>query len=513
MQLRTVIGLAAVVAAAVIGLRAIATGGEASSHREAPLISQDPAVDNVDTYVFRTLDAPGTVTFVATWYPFMEPTGGPNFYRFDPSARYNIHIDKDGDGVEDITYRWTYRNEIVNPNTFLYNTGPMTQIASSAYNIRQYYTVTEIISGPTPVTNVLFSNQLMIPENVGPRSNPNYAALRQQAIRTTTNGGDQIKEFTGPRDDPFFVDVGSIFDLAGLRPLNQFHLIKLPTAKGVDSTAGFNVLANVLQVPITRVVSTGCNLASITDTRCTIGVWSTAERRAIRTFSPGAVSDSGSWVQVSRLGMPLVNEVVIDLARKDAFNSLHPTQDVAAAGDRILTSELASLMPVLYPGAVVSTPVNNRLDLLAIFAQGLNLPALGIAGGYNNQQQLSAAKPSEQIRINLAVAPTAAVGQGKRLGIIDLDLAGFPNGRRLEDDVTDIALRAVAGVFYKLAVPTGPDYNVFPNNALTDGVDKNDKEFLTSFPYLADPWDGYYRVHQNQYQTSAATAFRNAAGW
>ncbi|MFN8535353.1 MAG: DUF4331 domain-containing protein [Dehalococcoidia bacterium] len=513
MRITHLAGLAAVVAAAIVGLRAIAPGGEASSHREAPLISQDPAVDNVDTYVFRTEDAPGTVTFAATWYPFMEPTGGPNFYRFDPSARYNIHIDKDGDGVQDITYRWTFRDEIVNPNTFLYNTGPMTAITSPSYNVRQYYTVTEIIAGPTPVTNTLFSNQLMIPENVGPRSNPNYSTLRQQAIRTTTAGGDTIKEFTGSRDDPFFVDVGSIFDLAGLRPLNQFHLIKLPTAKGVDSTAGFNVLANVLQVPINRVVSTGCNLSDIKDTRCTIGVWSTAERRAIRTFSLGSVTNTGDWVQVSRLGMPLVNEVVIDLARKDAFNGIPPTLDVTAAGDRILTSELASLMPVLYPGAVVSTPVSNRLDLLAIFAQGLNLPALGIPGGYNNQQQQSAAKPSEQIRINLAVAPTAAVGKGNRLGIIALDLAGFPNGRRLEDDVTDIALRAVAGVFYKLAVPAGPNYDVFPNNALTDGVDRNDKDFLTAFPYLADPWDGYYRIHQNQYQTNAASAFRNAPGW
>ncbi|MCL6647761.1 MAG: DUF4331 domain-containing protein [Chloroflexi bacterium] len=512
MRVRYLLGLAAFVAAAVAGLRLVAVGADASSHREAPLISQDPAVDNVDTYVFRTSDAPGTVTFVATWYPFMEPTGGPNFYRFDPSARYNINIDRDGDGIEDIIYRWEFSNQTVNGGTFLYNTGPMTAINSSAYNLRQYYTVTEIISGGP--TTVLFANQLMIPENVGPRSNPNYAQLRNQAIRVGTFGGDTIREFTGPRDDPFFVDVGSIFDLGGLRPLNQFHLIKLPNFKGIDSTAGFNVLANVIQVPITRVVTPGCNLNNVTDTKCTIGVWATAERRAVRTFNPnGTISDSGGYVQVSRLGMPLVNEVVIDLARKDLFNASRPFQDVTLFGDRVLTSELASLMPVLYPGAVVSTPVTNRNDLLAIFATGLNLPALGITGGYNNQQQLSPTKPSEQIRINLAVPPSAPVGQGKRLGILDGDLAGFPNGRRLEDDVVDIELRAVAGVFYKLVNPSAPDYNVFPNNALTDGVDRNDKEFLTTFPYLADPWDGYYRIHQNQYQTQAASSFLNAAGW
>jgi hypothetical protein len=205
--------LAAILIASGTGL------GGASSHREAPLISQDPTADNLDVYAFVSPDAPDTVTLISTWIPFEEPGGGPNFYHFDPNARYLIKIDRDGDAVEDVTYEWTFSRPMpVNPGTFLYNTGPITGKDDPDFNLRQYYTVTEIIGVGTPFSaTVLGSNLLMVPDNIGPRSTPNYAQLAAAFVNTLSGG---IKEFTGQRDDPFFVDVGSIFDLGGLRPLN-----------------------------------------------------------------------------------------------------------------------------------------------------------------------------------------------------------------------------------------------------------------------------------------------------
>lgn len=460
-------------------------GAGASSHREAPLIAKDPAVDNTDVYAFVSPDKPDTVTLISNWIPFEEPGGGPNFYHFDDLARYYIKVDSDGDTLEDVSYEWTFTTEIVNPNTFLYNTGPIDSPTSAAFNYTQHYTVTEILgSGPTATRNVLLSNALMPPDNIGPRSTPTYDALAAQFIHTLPGG---VKEFTGQRDDPFYVDVNSIFDLLGLRPFNSLHTIPLPNSPGLDSTAGYNVHATIIQVPIDE-LAPDCSSAA-DDKRCVIGVWSTAERPTITTRTPGGESGNNLYVQVSRLGNPLVNEVVMDLSLKDVFNAVPPSVDrtVPAVVDRVNNPEVAALIPVLYP-AVTQVPANPRTDLFTIFLTGI--PGV-------TEQQNSMATPSEQLRLNVAIAPTAGVCAGKRMGAIDGDLAGFPNGRRLEDDVTDIALRAVAGGYGPVLNDLLGLPNLSPNNLLGDGVDKNDKPCLSSFPYAPTPHSGYNRQHAN----------------
>jgi hypothetical protein len=462
----------------------------ASSHREAPLISKDPTVDNTDVYAFVSPDDASKVTLIANWIPFEEPAGGPNFYHFDDTARYLIKIDRDGDAVEDIAYEWTFRTDIRDRSTFLYNTGPITSLGDTTYNYRQFYRVREMVSGGATIT--LGDNLLMVPDNIGPRSTPNYESLAAQGVRSFDGG---IKEFTGQRDDPFYVDVASIFDLLGLRPFNTAHVIRRNTESGSDTTGGFNIHTTAIQIPMSRLAPDCPNSAA--DKRCVIGIWSTAERRATTILTPGAEAVSGDFVQVSRLGHPLVNEVVMNLALKDTFNAVPPSVDrtVPAVVNRVTDPEVARLYCVLYgiqtPGLPCSgnTPGSrtaDRADLVAVFLTG-------IAG--LNQQVNSLATPSEQLRLNVAIAPTAGVCQGNVLGVIAGDSAGFPNGRRIEDDVTDIELRVVAGIL-------DPSFNVAPNNQLGDGVNKNDKPCLPNFPYLATPHQGYEHDHHPVGRTS-----------
>ncbi|MDQ2826487.1 MAG: DUF4331 domain-containing protein, partial [Actinomycetota bacterium] len=288
----------------------------ASSHREAPLITQDPVADNTDVYAFRSPDRPDTVTLVANWIPFEEPAGGPNFYNFGDDVLYQIHVDTNGDALPDITYEWRFTTEIQNPNTFLYNTGPITDINSPNFNYRQFYDVSVVKSG---VRTVLGTHVPVAPNNIGPRSTPNYDAVAAQAV-TSLPGG--IKGFAGQRDDPFYVDLGSAFDLLGLRPFNTAHKIPLPTAAGVDGLGGFNVNTIAIQVPISDLTTGGSPI---------IGVYSQTKRQQARVLSPAgpgsATRNSGSFVNVSRLGNPLINEVIIPLGEKDKFNASDPSGD------------------------------------------------------------------------------------------------------------------------------------------------------------------------------------------
>jgi Domain of unknown function (DUF4331) len=483
-------------------------GVGASSHREAPLISGDPTVDNTDVYAFRSPDDPSKVTLISDWIPFEEPGGGPNFYHFDPNAQYTIKVDRDGDGAEDVTYTWTFSPiKIRDGSTFLYNTNQVTTPGDTDLNITQYYTVTEKVGVAAPTT--LFGNVLMVPDNVGPRSTPNYAALAAQFVRTSGTGANQIKEFTGQRDDPFYVDVGSIFDLGGLRPFNPLHIVQLPGAPGIDTLAGYNTHITAIQVPITRLAPTCTNAQA--DKKCVIGVWSTAERHTTTTRVAGSETGTGPFVQVSRLGNPLVNEAVIPLALKDAFNGLHPADDFGLftsptpAGQLFRTSvqtpTLAELIPVLYP-AVSQKVATPRPDLIIVFLKGV--PGV-------TEQQNSAAHPSEQLRLNVAIAPTAAVCAGKPMGVLDGDVAGFPNGRRLEDDVTDIAIRAVAGGYGTFLHDNFNLPNFSPNNTLADGVNANDTACLSSFPYVGTPHDGYFRKHAALTQMILPVVVNNAS--
>jgi hypothetical protein len=457
----------------------------ASSHREAPLITEDPTMDNTDVYVFRSPDAPDTITIIANFSPLSEPSNGPNFYRFSPAGIYEIHIDNNGDGKEDITYQFQFRTDVRDLNTDKYNTGPVLTLDSANLNVRQFYTVTRVTGGRrTGAGTTLGSTFQVAPANIGPKSTPDYASLANAAIFSLPNGGGKV--FAGPRDDPFFVDIGAIVDLGTLRPLQQLHKIPpiSPSAPGVDGLKGYNVQEIAIQIPISQLVAGGTVPTDVTAANAVIGVWSTTSRNRVTVLNTGASGRQaiGGYSQVSRLGMPLVNEVVMSLKFKDIFNASEPSGDFplfntnAEFKNRILDPELARTINLLYG---VDVPPAPRNDLVQVFLTGLP--------GKNQPPNVV---PAEMIRLNVAV-PVTATTNVNRLGAIAGDLGGFPNGRRLADDVVDISLRVVAGVLV-------PGYDKSPNNVLTDGVDANDKPFLSTFPYTALPNSGFdSRPHAN----------------
>ncbi len=426
--------------------------GEASSHREAPLLAQDPMADNTDVYAFVSPDASDTVTLIANFIPFQKPDGGPNFYSFDPNVVYEIHIDNNGDAVEDVTYQWRFTTDVRNTGTFLYNTGAVTSLDDPDLNVRQFYRLTRI-DGPRRTGTVTeLSGRLPVPPpNIGPRSTPNYGALGG-GIQSLPNN---VTVFAGQRDEGFYVDLG-IFDLLGV-------------GSGVveDSTAGFNVSTLAIRVPKSALARSGAMPSSAADPNAIIGVWSTASRFATRTLSAGAQTHSGALVQVSRLGNPLVNEAVIDLARKDAFNGIEPTSDSVAL-DRVTDPEVPKLLKLIFN---VDSPAAPRNDLVTIFLTGI--------AGLNQPANV---RPAEMLRLNMAIPPTTSPN---RMGVLGGDLAGFPNGRRVGDDVLDIVLQAAAG-----ATPLTPGFSRFPNNSLGDNVGANDVPYLASFPYLGIPHAG-----------------------
>ena len=475
------IALALLVVSAVAAAVAVALvrgpapeASRASSHREAPLISNDPAADNTDLYAFVSPDAPNTVTIIANYIPLEQPAGGPNFASFGDDVRYEIKVDNNGDGEEDVTYRFRFHTTTGNPNTFLYNTGPINTLSDADWNVRQTYSVTRISKNGS---EVLGTNIPVPPVNIGPRSTPGYDALAAAAIASLPGG---TKVFAGQRDDPFYVDLGSIFDLAGLRPFNSLHAIPLPDGAGVDGVGGYNTHSIVLQVPIKR-LTRDHELHAADNPKAVIGVYATASRQKVRVLKDdGGVRNESDWVQISRLGEPLINEVVIPRGKKDLWNTKDPSDDAQFL--RFYRSpEVTKLENGLY-SALDNASESGRDDLVAILLTGV--PGLNFTGSTK----------ADLLRLNTGIAPTAAVGHGNRLGVLSGDLAGFPNGRRLEDDVVDIDLRAFAegyGSFLHglLGLP-----NRSPNNLLGDGVDANDRMFRADFPYIATPFSGYEAV-------------------
>ena len=460
-------------AAVLLGTGAVLAGvlpSGASSHREAPLISKDPVADSTDLYAFVSpeADKQDTVTIITNWIPFEEPAGGPNFNAFGDDVKYGIEIDNNGDGVEDIEYEFRFKTTYRNPNTFLYNTGPFTSFNDPNLNVRQTYSVARVDHGHR---RVLMVDQPVVPPFIGPRSTPNYASLAGEGTRTIVPDGG-TKVYAGPRDDPFFVDLGSIFDLGGLRPFSAAHILPPTSGKAVDAVAGYNVHTIAMQIPLARLTSDGKAPTGADDPRAVIGVWTTSYRQRTRVLSAkGTSRSSGNFVQVSRLGMPLVNEVVVPLGAKDLFSASEPKDDAQFLGG-VTDPELAKLIPVLYAKAGITVPPAPRNDLVSIFLTGIS--------GLNQPANV---KPSEMLRLNMMIKPTA---NPSPLGLLGGDNQGFPNGRRLTDDITDIELRALAG-----GTPFTPAFNKAPNNALGDGVDANDVTFEPHFPYLAMPHDGY----------------------
>lgn len=439
--------------------------GGASSHREAPLIADDPPADGTDFYMFRTPDRPDTVTFVYNTWPMESPEGGPNFFRFGDDVAYRIVLDDNGDNIDDTWFEFRFRTETRNLNTFLYNTGEVTSLDDPDLNVRQFYSVTRSRSNGTSV--VLIDNAPVPPVNIGPKSTPNYESVATSAIRDLPGGG---RVFAGQRDDSFFVDLGATFDLLTIRPGAPGN-----AGGGIDSLTGLNVQSIVLQVPIASVTNNGQMPTAMNSQFGVIGARALSLRQSTRVYNAnGTISNSGPWVQVSRLGMPLVNEVVIPRALKDAFNALH-IKDDSVALPVVLDPEAARLLAALYG---IDVPPPPRNDLVAIFLtgiEGLNKPTFVM--------------PSEQLRLNLFVAPTA-IGAGNRLGFLGGEAGGFPNGRRLIDDVVDITLQAAVG-----GTALTPAQNKAPNNQLGDGVNTNDRAFTATFPYLASPHQGFDHTH------------------
>jgi len=418
------------------------SAAKASSHREAPLISEDPSADNTDTYAFRSPDRPDTVTIIANYIPGEDPAAGPNWYTFSPSARYVLYADKNGDGKPDITWRFAFKNQ--KPVAFLQNT-------------QQSYAVTRVEGKSSKVVG---SGLLTPPDNIGPRSTPNYHALAMAGVHDLNDGS---KVFAGQRDDGFFGDIGAAFDLVAIRSGTG------ASGGGKDFFAGYAVHAIALQVPLSQLDNGGNHI---------VGIWSATDRPKVTVKVKGKkLRQTTNWTQVSRLGNPLVNELLIPTQLKDKWNASTPDKDKQF--EQFYSSPiLAKLLNQLYPqfGPFQET---GRTDLVSVLLTGLKQPNLNFTGD----------TLADEIRLNLAIAPTAPVGKGNRLGVLGGDLAGYPNGRRLEDDVIDISERAVGGVLIGHSLPLG------------DGVDANDVAYQTTFPYQADPFSGYDNTKGKDYPT------------
>lgn len=459
----------------------------ASSHGEAPLISLDRHADNTDTYAFRSVEAgrDGFVTLIGNWIPLQEPSSGPQFFRFDDTVLYEIKIDNTGDGVEDITYQWQFTTQTINPRTVLGHTtinenGAITSLTDPDYNMPQTYTIRRIDRSSGRRGRLIASGLRTPPNNVGPRVTPNYETnLGLPAVYPLANGG---KAFAGTRDEYFYLDLGGIFDAVNLRTLNVGGP-GLAVGNGVDTTQGYNVSTIAIEVPIEELTRNRAIPTGPTDPNAVIGVWATSSRRSMRVINPdGTRAAQGEWVQISRLGSPLVNELVIPLGLKDAFNSLSPQFDSVAA-PAILDPEFPKIVRQVlgqFYGIIITIPPAPRNDLVAIFATGI--PPNTVPGAPTYTTFLSDGSPHEYLRLNTAI-PVTPIGAQSRLGLLGNDIAGFPNGRRVFDDVTDIVLRAAVG-----GTPFTPAQNVFPNNALGDGVSANPEgPLLTRFPYLLPP--------------------------
>ncbi len=453
----------------------------ASSHGEAPLISMDRFADNTDTYAFRSVEAgrDGFVTLIGNWIPLQEPSGGPQFFRWDDTVLYEIKIDNTGDGIEDITYQWQFTTQNVNSNTVLGHStinqdGAISNLTDPDYNQPQTYTIRRIDRQSGRRGRLIASGLRTPPANIGPRVTPNYETnLGLPAVYNLPNGG---KTFAGTRDEYFYIDLG-VFDGINLRSLG--------VGGGVDSTQGYNVSTIALEVPIQELTRNRAVATGPTDPNAVIGVWATSSRRSMRVINPdGTRAQEGAFVQVSRLGNPLVNELVIPLGLKDAFNSLSPQFDAVAA-PAVLDPEFPKIVRQAlgaFNNIFINIPPAPRNDLVSIFATGIPVNAVT---GPNYTTFLSDGQPHEYLRLNTAI-PITPIGSQSRLGLLGGDVAGFPNGRRVFDDVTDIVLRAALG-----GTPFTPAFNVAPNNAVGDGVSANPEgPLLTRFPYLLPPNPG-----------------------
>ena len=450
---------------AVLAAGALATTNViGSSHREAPRIMLDPSADNTDVYAFVAPDAPGKLTVVSNWIPLQNPAGGPYFGKLDPEARYYVKIDNTGDGVEDVAYRWEFNNRFRNPKSFLYAVPPVNSINDPNLNFVQTYNLTyELYRAGRMISERRIANNVPVaPDNVGPKTMPNYAAVAAGAIRNLPRG---VKSFVGPVDDPFFVDLGAVFDGINIDKPGRPAIGLGNQGGGKDDVSGFNVHSFVLQVPAADVTRDGRDVKGPKAANAVVGVWSTTERLKIPV---NRGNGKPRWKQVSRLGNPLINEVIIPIGQKDFYNATSPANDGKNFGAAALSPEPAAILNALFGLGIKE---NNRTDIVQALLTGI--PGL--------TQIARNAVPADTLKVNLGVPPTATPN---RFGVLANDTAGFPNGRRLADDVTDIELRVIGGA---LLTPEQGGKQL----PLGDGIDTNDKPFRTTFPYVAQPDSGF----------------------
>src|SRR5882757_3481374 len=503
------IKLRAVAAAVAMTLAGVAL---ASSHREAPFITNLPKVDASDFYMFNSYEAgrTGFVTVIANYLPLQEPYGGPNYFQLDPAALYEIHIDNNGDGVEDLTYQFRFTRTTQGLAVMaggksipvpLTNIGPVSATDSSAQNVAESYTLT-LVTGDrrhgtaTPIVDAsngatTFAKPL---DNIGAKSIPNYASYANSFIHTITIPGCSTpgKVFVGQRKDPFVVNLGETFDLVNIKyPVEELAPNGNGRSLGVNTLAGLNVTSLELEIP------TAC-LTSGSET--VVGGWTTASVRQAAIQNPVPQSDKsvasvgavtkpigadlrgGPWVQVSRLGAPLVNELVIGLPDKHRFNASRPKDDAQFA-DYVTNPSLPVLLQALFGSAGVAAPnVYPRTDLVAAFLTGVS--------GLNQPANVKAA---EELRLNTAT-PVTPIAMQKDLGVLAGDTSGFPNGRRPLDDVVDIELRVAMGVLLSPfdGSASDPDKASDASRQLhyTDGALPNPSDYTAAFPYLNTPLAG-----------------------
>jgi len=507
----------------------------ASSHREAPNISRLPTLDGTDLYMFNSYEAgrTGYVTILANYIPLQDPYGGPNYFALDPAGLYEIKIDNNGDAVEDLTFQFQFTNTLANNNAGialpigptgntktvavpLKNVGPISASSTANLNFNQTYTLT-MVAGParsgtaTPITNAANGSTTFTKpmDYIGQKSfgsDAGYAAYAAQYIYNITIPGCSSpgRVFVGQRKEGFVVNLGEVFDLVNFVPLegdnDPVYGNGTPFPGGIVQSASNNVLANknittlALELPAACLKGTGNGV---------IGAWTTASMRQVRIINENATFakpevNGGAWTQVSRLGMPLVNELVIGIPDKDHFNSSAPANDAQFA-NYVTNPSLPALLNTLFLAPVNSALGANLTNLAPTNFPRNDLVAAFLTGfvGLNQQSTVTA---SEMLRLNTAIAPVPATSQ-KTFGVAAGDVAGFPNGRRPGDDVVDISLRVVMGALcYPLPIGTNgaptnlglctPANAPVGNAAFTDGAPINALDFDQTFPYLQTPLPG-----------------------
>src|SRR5215218_8487559 len=465
--------LAALTAAAVAA--ALSFG---SSHREAPRILKDPTADNTDVWAFTAPDAQGSLTVVANWIPFADPAGGPNFYPLDENARYYVKVDNTGDGYEDVAYRWDFETRFRKPDSFLYAAPQVTSVDDPDLNLVQTYDLyKETYKHRRLVSTKRIAHDApVVPDNVGPKTIPNYAQVEAGGVTHLKDGG---KTIVAPADDAFFADLGTIFDGVNIDKPGRPNIGLGNQGGGKDDLAGYNTKSFVLQVPEREVTRNGKQVADMKAGNVVVEVWATTERRseslAVASASHKRKHHKRShrawhrrWVQVSRLGNPLVNEVIVPIGQKDKFNATSPADDAKNFGKYALNPEPARILNALFALGIKET---NRTDIVQALLTGL--PGLTQIGNHP--------AAADTLKLNLGVPPSA---NPNRFGLLAGDQAGFPNGRRLGDDCVDIELRAIAGAL----LPADQGGKQIP---LGDGVDRRAKPTRSTFPYVPQADDGF----------------------